>query len=346
MMNNIYTDILNSINLKDLEKNHYNSRVLIIDSMNMFIRGFSVLNYLNENGHHVGGLIGYLRSLGYCIKLMDPTRVILVFDGLGSTTNKKNLYPDYKGTRNLTKITNWDIFENKNDERESMNNQMVRLIQYLQRLPVTLVSVDKIEADDSIAYISKRLYNEYEDSKITIVSSDNDFLQLINDRINVYSPIKKKFYEPDNFINEYGLIPENYLLMKTVLGDKSDSLPGVKGIQNKKLFKLFPFLKETKQYTIQDIYEYSKTNLEENKLYHSVLERKHQLDINHTLMNLMDLNIPVSAINELDESIDSKPDPYNKSNFLSLYNEDSLGRYIPNVDIWLNECFNHVNSYV
>jgi 5'-3' exonuclease len=346
MMNNIYTDILNSINLKDLEKNHYNSRVLVIDSMNMFIRGFSVLNYLNENGHHVGGLVGYLRSLGYCIKLINPTRVILVFDGVGSTINKKYLYPEYKGTRNITKITNWEIFESKHDEKESMNNQMIRLIQYLQNLPVSLISIDKIEADDSIAYITKKLYNEYTDSNITIVSSDNDFLQLLNDRTTVYSPIKKKFYYPDNFFNEYGMIPENYVLMKTITGDKSDNLPGVRGIQDKKLFKLYPFLKETNQYTINDIYKYSNDNIDKNKLYQTVLERKHQIDVNHTLMNLIDLNIPMNAVNELDECLSLKPDPFNKSQFLNLYNQDRLGRYIPNVDIWLNECFNQINSYI
>lgn len=346
MMNNIYTDILNSIDLKELKNRHYNSRVLIIDSMNMFIRGFSVLNYLNENGHHVGGLIGYLRSLGHCIKLIDPTRVILVFDGLGSTTNKKNLYPEYKSTRNLTKITNWDIFENKSDEKESMNNQMIRLIQYLQRLPVTLISIDKIEADDSIAYLSKKLYNDFNDSEVVIVSSDNDFLQLLNKRVSIYSPIKKKFYYPDNFKAEYGLIPENYVLMKTILGDKSDNLPGIKGIQEKKLFKLYPFLKDQTQYNLEYIYEYTKENLNENKLYSSVMQRKHQLDINHTLMNLIDLNIPASAVSELDEYILSKPDHFNKTNFLNLYNEDKLGRYIPNVNIWLNECFNHLSSYI
>jgi DNA polymerase-1 len=346
MKNNFYTDILNGINLSELEKTHYNSRVLIIDSMNMFIRGFSVLNYLNENGHHVGGLIGYLRSLGHCIKLINPTRVILVFDGMGSTTNKKNLYPEYKGNRNLTKITNWEIFENKNDERESMTNQMVRLIQYLQRLPVTLISIDKIEADDSIAYLSKELYKKSPDSKVTIVSSDNDFLQLVNDRITVYSPIKKKFYYRNDFIQEYNILPENYILMKTVLGDKSDNLPGVRGIQEKKLIKLFPFITESKKYTIEDVYSYAKENIEENKLYGSVLERKHQLEINHTLMNLTDLNLPQNAIEELDECILYKPDPLDKINFVHLYNEDRLGRYIPNYDIWLNECFNYLNSFI
>ena len=135
------------------EKPTRNSRVLIVDSMNTFIRSFSTVNLMNPAGHHIGGLVGYLRSVGYAVKTFRPTRVILVFDGLGSTNNKKNLYPQYKANRNTSRVTNWDIFENKVDESEAMVGQMTRLIQYLKQLPVTLISIDKIEADDSIGYI-------------------------------------------------------------------------------------------------------------------------------------------------------------------------------------------------
>ena len=73
------------------EKPTRNSRILIVDSMNTFMRSFSTINAMNPAGHHIGGLVGYLRSLGYAIKTFRPTRVILTFDGLGSTNNKKNL---------------------------------------------------------------------------------------------------------------------------------------------------------------------------------------------------------------------------------------------------------------
>ena len=76
-----------------------NSRVLIVDSMNTFLRSFSIIQHLNPNGHHVGGLVGYLKSVGYAIKLYRPTRVILVFDGQGNSTNKQYLYANYKTNR-------------------------------------------------------------------------------------------------------------------------------------------------------------------------------------------------------------------------------------------------------
>ena len=72
-----------------------------------------------------------------------------------------------------------------------MKMQLSRLLQYLEQLPLTLISIDGTEADDVIAYISKQLLV---DSKIFIMSTDKDFLQLIDDRIFVWSPTKKIEY--------------------------------------------------------------------------------------------------------------------------------------------------------
>ena len=63
------------------------------------------------------------------------------------------------------------------DDRESMRRQMGRLLEYLQNLPVTVVTIDNIEADDSIAYLTTNVFN---DSRVSIMSSDKDFLQLVN----------------------------------------------------------------------------------------------------------------------------------------------------------------------
>ena len=57
----------------------------IIDGLNTFIRVFSVLPTTNEDGVHVGGIVGFLRSIGYVINMVSPTRVIIVFDGKGGS---------------------------------------------------------------------------------------------------------------------------------------------------------------------------------------------------------------------------------------------------------------------
>ena len=108
-MNKDFKSILD--NIKAATKEDLKPKVLLVDSMNTFLRSFAMINHMNPQGHHIGGLTGYLKSIGFAIRHINPTRVILVFDGPGSTVNKKNLYSEYKGNRHLSRITNWEGFE-------------------------------------------------------------------------------------------------------------------------------------------------------------------------------------------------------------------------------------------
>jgi len=299
-----------------------------------------MINHMNPAGAHIGGLTGYLKSIGFAIRHIKPTRVILVFDGTGSTTNKKNLFPEYKAHRKLQRITNWDGFNDKNDEAESIENQLVRLIQYLRCLPVSLLSIDKVEADDVIGYITKRNENE-----VHIMSADQDFLQLVTPKITVYSPIKKKFYTPKLVKEEYGLEAYNYLNQKILMGDNSDNIPGIKGLGPKKLFKLFPELEGTNAITLENILEKSKELVNEHGLYGNIINFEKQLLINQELMDLSDPIMPEDSTIEINEVINNEPNKLDKLHFLKLYNEDRLGNSIPNVEIWLSEIFSYLQSY-
>ena len=105
-------------------------------------------------------------------------------------------------------------------------------------LPLTVLSVDNAEADDVIAYISKQIYNK-DENNITILSTDKDFLQLVDNRITVWSPTKKKVYKPDTVLNEYGIPSHNFIFYRAIDGDKSDSIPGLKGWGLKSISKVF-----------------------------------------------------------------------------------------------------------
>jgi DNA polymerase-1 len=228
-----YSDILNKIEQKPDRK--LNDHVLIVDSMNTFIRSFAMLQSMNPQGHHTGGLVGFLRSLGFLMRTIDPTRIICVFDGQASSASRKNINSDYKANRNIKRITNWELFDDKEDEYASMTMQMHRLVEYLQCLPITLISIDKVEADDTISYLAQKFGAN--GKKVTIVSSDKDFLQIVDENIEVYSPIKKKTYGKKEVQEEIGMIPENYLIMKALLGDNSDNLTGIKSLGPKTLIK-------------------------------------------------------------------------------------------------------------
>ena len=82
-----YKELFNSLT-QEKEELTLDSRVLMVDSLNTFMRSFAVIQHMNKNLTPIGGLTGFLRSVGSAIDLVRPTRVILVFDGKGSSRIK------------------------------------------------------------------------------------------------------------------------------------------------------------------------------------------------------------------------------------------------------------------
>jgi len=162
---------------KEIPTKKRHDRVLLIDGLNLFFRNFAMLKMVNPDGVHVGGLGGFLRSLGAMIRKTDPTSVYVIFDGPGSSDNRKNLIPEYKSGRHTQRVTKWSGFDNLEEEDASKIDQITRVIQYLKLLPVKTSILSKVEADDIIAYLCDKLPKTY-DSQVFIVSSDKDFLQL------------------------------------------------------------------------------------------------------------------------------------------------------------------------
>jgi len=296
-----------------------------------------MIHHLNPSGNHIGGLTGYLKSIGHAIRLIEPTRVILVFDGHGGSTNKRYLYPEYKANRKINKISNWDAFDTQEEESESITSQIIRLVGYLKCLPVDLLVIDKIEADDVIGYLAREL-----PEKVVVYSSDKDYLQLVSDRVTVFSPIKKKFYTPKAVREEFGLPPKNFLTQKILLGDTSDNVPGVKGLGLKTLLKMYPQLGSDETITLEDILENSQGK---PGRYGNVINYTNQLLINRQLMDLTNVNVPAEDIITIEEVLENPNDKMDTLSFLKLYNEDNLGNSIPNTQMWLYSTFNNLKVF-
>ena len=333
----------NVVEENDTESLNRHSRVLVIDALNLFFRNFAMLGFVNENGAHVGGLGGFLRSLGTLINRMDPTSIYIVFDGVGSTINRKNLIPEYKENRHLTRITNWDAFDSIEDEHDAKIDQLVRLIHYLQCLPVKTISIDKVEADDVIAQLSKTLDKKY-NSKVFIVSSDRDFIQLVNNNITVYRPIEKDYYTPSTVEEKFGVLAENFIYYKTLLGDNSDKVKGVKGLGEKKLHKLFPELGQ-QPINLQTLYDISVSKFKENIIYSRLVHDFDSLEKSYTVMNLHNPMIDDNDIKFIDETIEKLAPESNNNVFLKFYNEDGLKHLIKNVEFWIQSTFKDLISY-
>jgi len=319
------------------------NRILIIDGLNLFLRNFAVLNYINPQGTHVGGLSGFLRSLGSLVKQIKPTAVYIVFDGIGSSLNRKSLIPEYKSGRNVNRV-NANIFEHLDDENESKADQIGRLIQYLQCLPVKILSMDKVEADDIIAFLSVEM-TKNEKTQAYIVSSDKDFLQLVDDNITVYAAMEKEFYTPKKVKEKYGIESYNFLTYKILMGDNSDKIPGIKGLGPKKLPKMFPQLFEDKACTLDDIFNIAKDNYEKHDVYCRIIMDYEKLKDSK---KVMDLGNPILDLKEKDLILNYVKEPafkFNIPTFITLYNEDGLGNILKNVEFWLRDNWTIIDRY-
>ncbi len=320
------------------------SSILIIDGLNTFLRSFTMINHLNPDGHHIGGLTGFLKSIGYAIRMSDPTKVVVIFDGIGGSNARRNLYPEYKANRNSSRITNHNIFSSKDEESESINNQISRLVQYLQCLPITVISIDGLEADDIIGYLANKFQAHDETQKVTIMSADKDFLQLVSDKVHCYSPTKKKIYTPKDVLEEFGVSSSNFLNYKILMGDTSDNIPGITGLGPKKLIKLFPELVNNTKVELDKIISTSADKINENKLYLSVVERRHQLLINQQLMSLNGSFLSPENKQLVKDAFNNSYE-LNIPIFLQLYHNDKLGESIPNTSSWLTQLFGYPNSF-
>lgn len=334
--------MLNNLSEHEINEDKVHDRVLLIDGLNLFFRNFAVINLMNESGSHVGGLGGFLRSLGTLINQIQPTSMYIIFDGMGSSTNRKNLHPEYKSGRNF-RITNWDMFQHLDDENEAKSDQIRRLIHYLECLPIKTVAIDKVEADDIIAYYSQYLPEKY-NSKVYIVSNDKDFLQLINENVIVYRPTEKEFYNKNTIKNKFGVLAENFILYKTLLGDSSDKVPGIKGLGEKGLTKKYPELSNT-QLTLEDIFNISANKHKEHEVYARVVLDRVRLENNFKIMNLSNPLISDEEKEFLEMIIEEDTPQLNITEFMNYYNEDGLGRIIKNTEYWLNNTFKILNSF-
>lgn len=337
------TDILNILGkLEKKPQRKLNDHVLIIDSMNMFIRNFVMLRSINPQGHHTGGLVGFLRSLGYLTRIFDPTRIICVFDGQGSSVNRKNINPDYKAQRITKRISNWDMFDSKEDEFASMTMQMYRLVEYLQCLPVTLVSLDKVEADDIISFLAQGFGSK--DHRVTIVSSDKDFLQVVDNNVEVYSPIKKKIYKKKEVLEELGMIPENYLILKSLLGDNSDNLTGVKGLGVKTVLKEFPGIISDSNFTLDSVFNICEEKLKTKKVFANIVYDWDKVKTNYDLMNLLEPRLSDQEVLHILEKIKQPTNSLQVQPFLRMLELDKIEALNKNVEGWL-EVFRPLSTY-
>ena len=348
-MKELYKNILESVEIERTQNQnkHKNSRVLIIDGLNTFIRCWTSIPTMNEDGDHVGGVVGVLKSIGYAIRQTQPTRVVVVFDGKGGSTSRKKKFDGYKSQRENNKLRvnrQYADLMNDEDERESMKRQFVWLNEMLYGLPLTTMIYDGVEADDVMAYITTNLLKE--DEQAVVMSTDKDFLQLVNDKTIVWSPTKKKIYNKARVKEEFGIESKNLLLYRVLDGDSSDNIPGVYGCGIKTLVKRFPELTEDTKLSVDDLFNLCEQKKVETKgkikLYNDILEAKNQILLNRELMQLDDVDISGQIKMQVLDRFNEPVKPLNKMDFMKILLKYKVTSNFGDLNDWLKTTFGNL----
>lgn len=267
-------------------------KTLIIDGQWNLKRNFFAKKSLRSTtGELCGGVMGFILTLKEVINKTLPDRVIVAWDGFNSGKLRYQIYPQYKSKRKnfdneIRMLQNEGVTTDpKEKEKFEIFKQKILIQNILEELFVRQMEEDYIEADDLIAqYVLK---SEDDDEEIIIYSRDQDFLQLISDKVSILTPdnlwiLNKKGYE-----EKYGTIIDNELLFKCFKGDSADEITGVLGVTKKTLIKLFPSIaKEKYLYSrlVEECYEAKKKS--KNKVYDKIIQAEHVLYRNAKLMNL------------------------------------------------------------
>ena len=197
--------------------------------------------------------------------------------------------------------------------------------------------MEKLEADDIIAYLAKQASGN--NKKVTIVSSDKDFLQLVDKNIEVYAPVKKKTFTLDNIVEEIKVLPENYNIVKALLGDNSDNLQGVKGLGIKTILSEWKSFAYDSNASLQDVWDHCETQLDldkPKKIFAKILHNWDKVLTNFELMNLHTSVLDKREKNSILEVIKSPIPNLQTGAFLHLLDQDKIEGVTKNTEGWLD----------
>ncbi len=299
----------------------------------------------NEDGNHIGGMAGFMKSLGFAIRSFKPTRVVLVFDGKGGSQRRRKIYKDYKANRKPpTRLNRQYDMTTDEQEKENMKYQLVSLVEMVECLPVSILALDHVEADDVIAYMSELVTKNGGTS--IIYSTDKDFLQMVNENVKVYNPVKKKTFDVDIILETYGVHPDNFVFFRSLLGDKSDNIDGIKGAGEKTLLKYIPEFADPSVEVNLNLIEQKYADIKKKpKVVETILDNTSIVNRNMQLMNLRDVDINIDAKMKILHKFEEGCPPLRKTDLTKLMVKTKIISSIQNYDEWITFTFTPLARY-
>lgn len=266
-------------------------KLLLVDGNSIINRSFFALagrgNLTAPDGTPTGALNTYLNTLYKFIEDVKPTHLCTLFD-VHEKTFRHNMYDGYKAKRK--------------GMPEELAVQMPLLKETLDAMNLTRYELAGYEADDLIGTLARQ--GEAAGFLVYILSGDKDDFQLIDNNTVVLMPVNKtgktatEVYDLAALHERYQLTPEEFITLKSIMGDPSDNIPGVRGIGEKGAVDL------VKKYaTLDSIYEH--INELSPGLQKKLSESKEMAYLSYDLSKI-DCNAPISV--SLDDLVFGQPD--------------------------------------
>lgn len=241
---------------------------LILDGYNLFYRA----RYSRTNLGEYSTIFNFFRAFRSVINKFNPDDVYVVLEGVPK--QRLALQSDYKANRDYK------------DDKDNFKFQRKEIIRLLNYFPVNIVKHEDFECDDIIGYLSSNLNHK---EKI-IVSSDTDFIQCISENVKLFNFLKQEFREKPDY---------DYIVWKSLRGDKADNIKGFKGIGDKKAEKLCLNEEKLNEFLlIENNKEVFEKNYKMIKLHELTKQQIDNIIFKNKSLNVNDLNYVKSSFIE------------------------------------------------
>ena len=186
----------------------------LIDGSGFIFRAYYGYPLMNrEDGTPTNAVYGFCTMINKLINQTDADLVAVIFDK--ARRNFRNeIYPAYKA--------------NRDDAPENLIPQFKLIRQACKAYNIPMVEMDNYEADDLIATYAKMADDM--GAEVSIISSDKDLMQLVNDNITMFDAMKNITIDRERVFEKFGVYPEQVVDVQSLAGDSSDNIPGVAGI--------------------------------------------------------------------------------------------------------------------
>ena len=298
-------------------------RVLIIDALNAYLRAYIVDPSLSAHGQPIGGIKGFIKILQKLVRDTQPDEIAVIWDGPNGSAKRKTMDKNYKSGRKPLRLNRAFNNLSENEVQENKTWQQVRVMEYLNQMPIIQTIIPEIEADDVIAYLTQMEY--YKGWQKIIVSNDKDFMQLCDEETVLYRPTKKEVLNRQRVVEQTGVHPTNMALARAIIGDASDNLPGIRGAGFATVAKRLNFLSADKTYTIQDVIDFCEKTGSKLKFFSNIVEGKDVIEHNYKMMQLYAPQMSIQSKMVVKEAIENFECTFNKTEIIGMMREDGFG---------------------